>query len=173
MFLLPSSSQLASKAYSKNITTMTTQTSPSPLTKLYEKDYCLWLELTIQQLQTGKLDNLDISALIEELQGMSNSEKNALESNLRILLMHLLKYRYQPHKRTNSWLFTIREHRKRLLKLFKKSPSLRRYYEEVFDECYQDGRELAADETGLSLTAFPLQSPFTLQESLNTDYLPD
>jgi hypothetical protein len=151
---------------------MTQPLSP-PLPNLYEQDYCLWLDRTIQYLQTGDLDRLDLTALIEELQGMSNSEKNALESNLRILLMHLLKYRYQPHKRSNSWLFTIREHRKRLLKAFNKSPSLKRYYESVFAECYQDGRELAADETGLSLAIFPEESPFSPEESLNLDYLPD
>jgi hypothetical protein len=145
----------------------------STQSSLYEQDYCLWLEQTIQQLQTGELNQLDIIALIEELQGMSNSEKNALESNLRILLMHLLKYRYQPHKRSNSWLFTIREHRKRLLKAFKKSPSLKPYYETVFAECYQDGKELASDETGLSLQVFPDDSPFTLEDVLNVDYLPD
>jgi hypothetical protein len=151
---------------------MTHQLSP-PITSLYDRDYYLWLQETIQQLQTGELDRIDISALIEELQGMSNREKNALESNLRILLMHLLKYRYQPDKRTNSWLFTIREHRKRLLKAFEKSPSLKPYYEMVFAECYQDGRELAADETGLSLSALPAESPFTLEDTLNLDYLPD
>lgn len=144
-----------------------------PRTSVYEQDYCLWLEVTIQQLQTGELNQLDIIALIEELQGMSNSEKTALESNLRILLMHLLKYRYQPHKRSNSWLFTMREHRKRLLKAFQKSPSLKRYYETVFPECYQDGRELASDETGLSLQVFPDESPFTLEDTLNPEYLPD
>lgn len=144
-----------------------------PLLTLYEQDYYLWLEDTIQKLQLGELDRLNISALIEELQGMSNSEKNALESNLRILLMHLLKYRYQPHKRVNSWLFTIREHRKRLLKTFQKSHSLKRYYETVFAECYQDGKELAADEAGLSLVVFPNESPFTLEETLNADFLPE
>jgi len=150
---------------------MTSQLSP-PLT-LYEQDYCLWLDQTLHHLHSGQLDRLDLSALIEELQGMSNSEKSALESNLRILLMHLLKYRYQPHKRTNSWRFTIREHRKRLLKTFVKSPSLQRYYEAVFAECYQDGRELAADETGLALEAFPDESPFSPEAVINPDFLPD
>jgi hypothetical protein len=151
---------------------MTQQLSPPPST-LYEQDYFLWLDRTIEYVQKGTLDRLDLSALIEELQGMSNSEKSALESNLRILLMHLLKYRYQPDKRTNSWRFTIREHRKRLLKAFAKSPSLKRYYESVFAECYQDGRELASDETGLSLAAFPEDSPFTLDDTLNLDFLPE
>jgi hypothetical protein len=114
---------------------MTYQIS-TPQASLYEQDYCLWVEQTIQQLQTGKLNKLDILTLIEELQGMSNSEKTALDSDLRILLMHLLKYHYQPNKRSNSWLFTIREHRKRLIKAFQKSPSLKPYYESVFAECY-------------------------------------
>jgi hypothetical protein len=57
---------------------MTHQIS-QPLTSLYEQDYCLWLEQTIEQLQTGELSKIDLLALIEELQGMSNSEKTALE----------------------------------------------------------------------------------------------
>lgn len=69
--------------------------------------------------------------------------------------------------------YELREHRKRLLKAFQKSPSLKPYYETVFAECYQDGRELASDETGLSLAAFPTESPFTPEETLNPDYLPD
>ena len=57
-------------------------------------------------------------------------------------------------------------------KAFSDSPSLKRYFEEVFDECYQDGREQAADETGLPLDNFPPESPFTPTEVLNPDYLP-
>ena len=104
---------------------------------------------------------------------MSNSEKTALESNLRVLLMYLLKYHYQPHKFSNSWLFTTREHRKRLIKAFQKSPSLKPYYESVFAECYQNGKELAADETGLPLGTFPDVFPFSPEDTLNPDYLPD
>ena len=86
--------------------------------------------------------------------------------------MHLLKYKYQPEKRTNSWVYTIREHRKRIGDTFKTSPSLYRFFEEIFNECYQDARELAADETGLSIATFPSESPFTGEEVLNPDFLP-
>jgi Domain of unknown function DUF29. len=103
---------------------------------------------------------------------MGRSEKNALTSNLRVLLMHLLKYKYQSEKRTNSWLYTIREHRKRLRETFKTSPSLYRFFEDIFNESYQDARELAADETGLSINLFPPESPFTVEEVLNPDFLP-
>jgi hypothetical protein len=128
---------------------------------------------TIHQLQHGKLPEVDMVNLIEELEAMGRSEKSAIESNLRILLMHLLKYKYQSEKRTNSWLFTIREHRKRLRNDFKNSPSLKRYFLEVFQECYQDARELAADETGLSINTFPVESPFSQEDTLNPDYLPE
>ena len=139
---------------------------------LYEQDYYQWLTTTAQKLRQGKLAELDLANLIEEIEDMGRSERKAVRSNLRILLMHLLKYKYQPAKRTNSWLFTTVEHRKRLKELFKDSPSLKRYFSEVFDECYQDAIDLAAAETGLPLNTFPNPSPFTPQETLNSDYLP-
>ena len=67
-------------------------------TNLYDKDYYLWLEETIQLLQEGRLTDLDIFNLIEEIKDMGRSEKNALESNLIVLLMHLLKWKYQPEE---------------------------------------------------------------------------
>lgn len=98
---------------------------------------------------------------------MGRSEKRAVKSNLVILLLYLLKYKYQPTKKTNSWKASIREHRRRLRDDFQVSPSLKRYFEEVFDGCYQDAREQAADETGLSKDTFPTKSPFTPSEALN------
>jgi hypothetical protein len=85
----------------------------------------------------------------------------------------LLKYKYQPNKRSNSWLLTIDEHRDRLSEDFLYSPSLRRYSEEICDEAYQKARKKAAIETGLTLDTFPCECPFTQEEILNPDYLPD
>ncbi|MCP2730348.1 DUF29 domain-containing protein [Limnofasciculus baicalensis] len=150
---------------------MTTQL-PTTST-LYDTDYCLWIETTLNQLRCGRFNDIDIGNLIEELEDMGNSQKDALESNLRVLLMHLLKYKYQSSKRSNSWLYTIREHRKRILKAFKKSLSLKNYSHTVFNESYQDGRELAADESGLSIKTFPEKCPFRQDDILNLDYLPE
>lgn len=149
------------------------QTNPvSNQSKLYDQDYYLWLKTTQKQLATGDFSALDIANLVEELADMGKSEKRAVESNLTILIMHLLKYQYQPQKRSNSWRFTIREHRRRLEKLFKDSPSLKGYFSEVFNECYQDARELAAAETGLLLETFPTQTPFTIEDILSPAFLP-
>lgn len=155
---------------------MTTQlpvTDSQPTSSLYEEDYHLWLMNMIHQLQHKRLAELDRVNLIEELEAMIKSEKKALRSNLRIVLMHLLKYKYQSEKRTNSWLFTIREHRKRLKDDLEDSPSLKRYFYEVFSKSYQDARELAADETGLKIDTFPIECPFSQEDTLNQDYLPE
>ena len=148
------------------------QTLPTENSDIYNWDYCLWVELMMQLLQEGKLMELDIPHLLEELDDMSGSQRDALESNLEIILMHLLKYSHQPQLRSRSWLSTIFEHRNRLKKAFKRSPSLQRYYQEIFEECYQTARKMAAIETGLSMSNFPEISPFTSAQVLDIDYLP-
>jgi hypothetical protein len=148
------------------------QSSTTATTSLYEQDFYLWLQTNINLLKEGNFAEIDLENLLEELESMGRSDKNALKSNLKILLMHLLKYKYQNKKRTNSWLYTIREHRQRLRDTFKTSPSLSRFFVDIFNESYQDARELAADETGLSIQIFPPESPFSKEEVLNPDFLP-
>ena len=140
---------------------------------LYETDFHLWLEETAQALRDGNLERLDRENLLEEIDAMGRSDRRAIRRNLEQLLMHLLKWHYQPDKLTNSWKYSIREHRKRLLEDFEESPSLKRYYEEVFPQCYQNAREMASDETGLKLSIFPLLCPFNQTEILDIRNLPD
>jgi hypothetical protein len=91
---------------------------------LYETDFNLWLEETAFLIKEGKLDRLDIENLLEEIEGMSRREKDAIESNLIRVLQHLIKWNYQCQKRSPSWAYTIIEHSRRLNKAFKNSPSL-------------------------------------------------
>jgi transcriptional regulator of aromatic amino acid metabolism len=149
---------------------MTTQVN---MKNLYDQDFSLWLETTANLLKNRQLDQIDYDNLIEEIEAMGRSEKAAIESNLRILLMHLLKWKYQPQKRTNSWKFSIIENSLRINKAFRDSPSLRRYFNEVFEEAYQDARLLASGETGLQKETFPQICPFKREDILNPEYLPD
>ncbi len=152
-------------------------TAPQPKvlinSQLYDEDFYLWLETTAKQLKAGKLAEVDLVNLIEEIECMGRSEKRALKSNLIVVLMHLLKYKYQPEKRTNSWLSTIFEHRRRLQEGLVESPSLKNYFDENFGQCYQDARQQAALETGLFIDTFPVESPFTADECLRQDFLPE
>ncbi|MCF3609792.1 DUF29 domain-containing protein, partial [Planktothrix agardhii 1033] len=122
---------------------------------LYAQDYYLWIEKTVEQLSNNQFQEIDLQNLIAELESMGRSEKRSVQSNLTVLLTHLLKYKYQPNKRSRSWRSTIVEHRRRLLILFKDSPSLKGYGQEIFAECYQDARQDGATETQLKISVFP------------------
>jgi hypothetical protein len=149
-------------------------TTPLPkIATLYEQNYPLWLETMTKYLRERRFEQLDLDNLIEELEAMGGSRKDALENNLIVILAHLLKWKYQPSKRSGSWRGSIREHRRRVSKALVKHPGLKPYFETIFSECYTPAKEWTADETGLPLEAFPLSCPFTPDEALNPDYLPD
>jgi hypothetical protein len=140
---------------------------------LYERDFCLWVEEQARLLKEGRLERLDVVNLIDEIEDFGIHEKNAVQSNLVVVLKHLLKYQYQPRRRSRSWLSSIAEHRRRLRNDLATSPSLRPYAREHFEECYRDGRRQALIETGLAAAALPSAPLYTLQQALDPDFLPD
>jgi len=89
------------------------------------------------------------------------------------LLLNLLKWHSQPEQRSGSWRGSLREHRRRINDDLKDSPSLLPYLRAVLAECYAHAREQAADETGLPLETFPVKCPYTPEQVLNSDYLPN
>jgi len=139
---------------------------------LYDRDFCLWAEVAAQLLREGKFTELDLENLIEEVEDMSGSQKRAFASNLRVLLMHLLKCKYQPRRRSRSWELTIIEHRIRLDDALTESPSLQQYFLEVFDKTYQKARNQAVRETKLAIETFPPQCPFNPEQLLDGDFFP-
>jgi hypothetical protein len=140
---------------------------------LYEKDFNLWIEQTIDYLKNGDLTKLDRENLIEEIKSMGNSDKRETFSRLKLLLMHLLKWKYQPQKRTSSWLNTIDEQREQLELILKNSPSLKPYFQEILSDCYQKAIRATVNETNLPRKIFPTECPFTPKQILDADYFPE
>jgi hypothetical protein len=140
---------------------------------LYERDFCLWVEEQARLLREGGLQQLDVANLIDEIEDLGINRKHAVTSNLVVILNHLLKHQFQPRRRSRSWLASIAEHRRRLRKEFQHAPSLRGYARDEFGECYQDARRQALIESGLAPEALPDIPPYTLEQSLDPDFLPD
>jgi hypothetical protein len=140
---------------------------------LYQRDFCLWVEEQVRLLREGRLEQLDVVNLIDEVESLAISRKHAVTSNLVVILNHLLKHQFQLRRRSRSWLASIAEHRRRLRKEFQHAPSLRGYAREQFAECYEDGRRQALIETGLAPDAVPNTSPYTLDQTLDPEFLPD
>lgn len=140
---------------------------------LYGEDFSLWVERQARLLREGRLDELDVVNLLDEVESLGISHRHAVASNLVVVLKHLLKCRFQPQRRSKSWLSSIAEHRRQLHRELETSPSLRPYAAVQFERCYQDAVRQAAIETGLGREAFPSEPPFDLDQTLDPDFLPD
>ena len=139
----------------------------------YEEDFVLWLEHQTDLLRQGRVAELDLENLAEEVEDIGRSQRRAVESELSVILIHLLKYQFQPSKRSRSWTDTLLEHRGRLARDFRASESLRLHAETELADLYRLARKRAAVQTRLPLTTFPETCPYTLTETLNEDFFPE
>jgi hypothetical protein len=142
---------------------------------LYDTDYNLWVLETVKNLEKRDLDSLDWDNLIEEVNSLGRSEKRKLESLLMRLIEHLLKLGYWDSERENNrghWQGEIRNFRKQIKKELKASPSLKRYLQEIFEESYQDSREIVSDKSQLPIHTFPETPIASLEQILDENWLP-
>ena len=137
----------------------------------YKKDFVAWADEQALLLEQQRWSELDLAHLVEEVKDLGNRHRDALESQLTRLIMHLLKWNYQPEKRSNSWKSSIREARKQIERLIRKHPVLRLHLEMSLEECYQDAREDASDETGLDIEVFPLACPYSIEQIGDRQFL--
>jgi Domain of unknown function DUF29 len=138
---------------------------------LYEGDFAAWAEAQAEALRAGRLEALDLAHLAEEIGDLSNRERDAIESHLETLVMHLLKWRHQPNRRSRSWEATITVARRNIAKLLRRSPSLRRDLPASLDEIYPNARIRAGVETDLPDDTFPEACPFT-PDQVTGDWMP-
>lgn len=143
------------------------------LQTLYKADYLQWIENTVEKLRSQDYSNVDWKNLIEEIEDMGRSERRRLESNLIVVLLHLLKWQYQPERRSGSWERSIIEHRRRIKKALQDSPSLKPYLESIFAESYLEAVKQAKAETGLPWATFPVQCPDQLADAISDEFLPE
>ena len=139
---------------------------------LYEQDYVQWIEATLQQLRDRNYEKVDWENLLEEIEDMGKRERQAIRSNLVIVLLHLLKWQFQPEHRTGSWAGSITEHRTRILNNLVDSPSLKNYLQTALEWAYPRARQQASDETGLMLPIFPEECPYLVEEILDDKFWP-
>jgi hypothetical protein len=126
-----------------------------------EGDLYGWAARQAALLREGRLTEIDAVAIAEEIDDVGEEQYHRLESALRVLLHHLLKWDYQPDARSRSWSITIREQRRRADRQLTKNPGLKARLTEALTDAYEDARDEAARETGLPTRTFPVGIPFT------------
>jgi Domain of unknown function DUF29 len=143
-------------------------------TELYTQDFYAWCLTTATLIRQGKWYDIDREALAEEIESVGRSQKRELESRIHALVMHLLKWCYQPAGRQwgHSWRSTIRTQRLELGLLLRDNPSLWPHVPQVIQERYPGARLHAGDETSLPLVTFPTTCPWTAAQLLDDEFWP-
>ena len=152
---------------------MADQAEAVRLNELYETDFYEWTQEQARLLRERRFADLDLENLIDEVESVGSSEKREIRNRLTVLITHLLKWKYQPGRRADSWRDTIDEQRRMLLDIVETSPSLRSYLRERAARTYPSGRLAAAKETLIAYGVFPRESPFTPEEVLDPDFYPE
>jgi hypothetical protein len=135
-----------------------------PMTK--RTDPYSWALRQADLLRAGKLSEIDAIGIAEEIDDAALAEYYRLESALRLLMLHLLKWDNQLSMRSRSWTLTIREQRRRAERQLRKNPGLKSELDEALEAAYEDARDEASAETGLPLSAFPATRPFEYAEMM-------
>lgn len=138
----------------------------------HDKDFYAWTKETAQLLRQGRINEVDIKNIAEEIEDMGNNNKRGVVSQLSRLIAHLLKWKYQPALRSNSWKNTIDSSRIEIADFFSDSPSLKNEIASKFEVAYQRALRTASNETGLEVKNFPTNCPFTLAQCLDDSFFP-
>ena len=142
---------------------------------LYAQDFYTWTQTTAAAIRAGEWQDLDAAMIAEEIESLGISQEHALRSHLKQLLMHLLKWQYQPERRQtgHSWRSTIRTQRRELRRLLAQNPRLQQMVIAAMADSYAEARLDAADETDMPLATFPQNCPWTPTQILDVDFFPE
>jgi hypothetical protein len=138
----------------------------------FEDDFAAWLEHQITLMRERDFAHLDLPNLLDELELLVSSRKNALRGRLQVLIAHLLKYEFQPHHRSLSWLRIILTQRNEIERLLEQSPSLAAAMAACAQAEYRRALRQAILETGLFTSAFAPTLPYPVDQLLDFEFLP-
>ncbi len=139
----------------------------------YQKDFYSWTCEQAELLKAGRFNELDVFNLVEEIETMGRSEKRELQSRLMVLLVHLLKWQYQPARRGRSWILTIKGQRINLEDVINDNPGLKPQLLDLLSNAYRLAIVEASKQTMLEESIFPVKCPWTLDQIRDEGYFPD
>lgn len=140
---------------------------------LYERDFYAWANEQAALLRSRELERADIEHIAEEIESMGRTEKRELVSRLTVLLLHLLKWRFQPAGRGNSWRLSIANSRDEVADHLDDNPSLKSLLANAMVSAYRYARRKASVETNLSEETFPIECPWSFEQIINGEFWPE
>ena len=140
---------------------------------LYDRDFYAWANRQAALLRAGRLSEADIENIAEEIESMGRSEKRELVGRLTVLLLHLLRWQFQPGLRSASWRLSIENTRCQLEDHLNDNPSLKAQLDQAMRSAYRRATNEASVETGFQRSTFPPECAFTYNQAMNPDFWPE
>ncbi len=144
-----------------------------PQNALYDLDFYAWANEQAALLREGKLAQADIEHIAVEIESMGKTEKRELISRLTILLLHLLKWRFQPTMRGKSWRLSVQGQRLDIDAHLNDSPSLKAGLSSAIAYSYRRALIEAERETGLDAATFPAECPWSFDQIMEANFWPE
>jgi hypothetical protein len=135
----------------------------------YECDLYSWAIEQAELLRAGNIAEADALNIAEELDDVGNEQYDKLQSALRLILLHLLKWDHQARRRSRSWWASIAVQRNQVIRLLRKNPGLKARLDEAIAEAFEDARIQAAAQTSLGIDAFPPRCPYGWQDIIERE----
>jgi Domain of unknown function DUF29 len=139
---------------------------------LYDKDFVAWTHEQAEHLRAKRITKLDYDHLAEEIEALGKRDWRALESHVKILLLHGLKWTYQPQERARrgrGWQTSMDNARDAINQLLRDNPSFQERIDDAMAWAYPRARRTAAKQTGLPLRIFPVECEWTIVQLMNED----
>jgi hypothetical protein len=141
--------------------------------QLYDQDFYAWANEQAGLLRAGHLSEADIEHIAEEIESLGKREKRELVRRLRVLLLQLLTWQFQPVFRSSGWRLALEEQRNRLEEHLADSPTLKSSLDETIVRAYRNALLSAARDTGLERSAFPVVCPWSFEQIIDPNFYPE
>jgi hypothetical protein len=145
----------------------------------YDDDFYAWTQFQAAVVREMPVNDnrFDRERVAEEIEDLGKSERDAVRSQIRRIIEHLLKLAHSPSAPPRfDWMETIEDARQSLSD--KISPTLRRDAEETLFKLYADGRKRAAASLRKygehkAADGLPVNCPYTLDDICHEDWFPE
>ncbi len=139
----------------------------------YEEDFFLWSQAQAERIRALRPNSLDWENIAEAIESSGTRDRRKIESYLARVVQHLLKWAYQPERRGTSWRMSIYNGRISADRIMQDSLSLRSHPGTAFAIIYDRGKNEADIELDADPSRFPDEPPFTIEQVLDPDWLPN
>jgi hypothetical protein len=139
----------------------------------YNRDFYGWTSEQAALLRAGKFSMADIEHIAEEIECLGGSERRELVNCLGVLLLSLIKWRFQPKKRGSGREGSIHVQQSNLGRHLKANPSLKSRLPEAIDTAYRWAVNEVAPQIGLAASDLPAHCPWSFDEMMKKDFRPE